>query len=207
MRATAKTLLIAALLAGCASQPSPPPQQPTGADQAPAAKPSMTNRVGGAAATPLHDVNLVRTKIPPALLDAADAPYARPRPLTCLEIAAEIAPLDVALGPDLDHPVNPKNPGLLQRGQGLADDVAVDAVRSAAEGVIPMRSWVRMLTGAQRHDRLVAAAIAAGGVRRAYLKGLGVNEHCPPPAQPLAAAQDAVPGAGPLHKAATANKW
>src|SRR5271163_440545 len=65
-------------------------------------------RVGGAVAAPLHDVNIVRTKIPPILLDAADAPYERPRPLSCATIKTAMEPLDAALGPDIDRPKAPK---------------------------------------------------------------------------------------------------
>jgi hypothetical protein len=43
---------------------------------------------------------------------------------------------------------------------------------------------VRKLTGAERHDSYVAAAITAGAVRRAYLKGLGESRGCSPPATP-----------------------
>jgi hypothetical protein len=43
---------------------------------------------------------------------------------------------------------------------------------------------VRKLTGAERHDKMVQAAILAGSVRRAYLKGLGETKGCNPPATP-----------------------
>jgi hypothetical protein len=192
MRLALSALSMVAMLGGCAYEPPPRPQ------------PTTSNRVGGAIATPLHDVNLVRTKIPDILLDSVDAPYARPRPLSCPEIAAEIAPLDEALGPDLDHPINPGDVGLLQRGETVAGDAAIGALRDAAGNLIPMRSWVRLLSGAQRHDKLVAAAITAGGLRRAYLKGLGLAKRCNAPARPLEQAQDAVPGAQRLRKAADA---
>jgi hypothetical protein len=55
---------------------------------------------------------------------------------------------------------------------------------SAASDVIPFRGWVRKLTGAERHDKLVQSAITAGAVRRAYLKGLGEAKGCNPPATP-----------------------
>ena len=42
----------------------------------------------------------------------------------------------------------------------------------AASDVIPFRGWIRKLSGAERHDKYVQAAITAGAVRRAYLKGL-----------------------------------
>ena len=47
-----------------------------------------------------------------------------------------------------------------------------------------MRGWVRKLSGAERHDRLVQTAITSGHVRRAYLKGLGESRGCNPPATP-----------------------
>eukprot|EP01034_Spumella_vulgaris_P010686 gene10686-13559_t len=43
-----------------------------------ASKPDTGARVGSAAAAPLNDLNLVKDKIPQALLDAQGAPYKRP---------------------------------------------------------------------------------------------------------------------------------
>ena len=43
---------------------------------------------------------------------------------------------------------------------------------------------MRKLSGAERHDKLVQAAIIAGFTRRAYLKGLGETKGCNPPATP-----------------------
>jgi hypothetical protein len=53
-----------------------------------------------------------------------------------------------------------------------------------ASSAIPYRGCVRRLSGAERHDRLVQAAIEAGAVRRGYLKGLGEARGCDPPATP-----------------------
>jgi hypothetical protein len=47
------------------------------------------------------------------------------------------------------------------------------------------RGWVRKLSGAERYSKQVAAAIAAGSIRRAFLKGLGQAAACPVPATPL----------------------
>jgi hypothetical protein len=58
------------------------------------------------------------------------------------------------------------------------------AAAGMAAETIPFRGWVRKLTGAEQHDRLVQAAIAAGAVRRGYLKGLGEARGCDPPATP-----------------------
>ena len=61
-------------------------------------------------------------------------------------------------------------------------------VKSTAEALIPLRNWVRKLSGAEQASRQVTRAIAAGIVRRAYLKGLGQAKGCPPPAAPALAA-------------------
>jgi hypothetical protein len=197
------------LLVGCAlagspeplEDPNAPPPPPRAAPPAqPPTPPSerarvAEKRIGGALAAPLHDVNLVRTKIPDTLLDAIDAPYASPHPDSCRQIAADIAPLDDALGPDLDRPPSDADPSAVQRGEQVAGDAAISAVKGAADSIIPMRSWVRTLTGAEQHDKLVRAAIEAGAIRRAYLKGLGLAEGCRTPAAPQPVSLTAVPGA------------
>lgn len=163
-----KTLLAglaATLLVACAS---------------PSATTPATSSVGAAeqaAATPLNDLHLVRAEIPPVLLGALKAPYALPAAGACEALAADVQALDAVLGADLDVKAPPSDPGLIERG-------AVDALRGAAEGVVPFRGWVRKLSGAERYERNVAAAIAAGTVRRAFLKGLAQAGGCQPPAAP-----------------------
>jgi hypothetical protein len=49
---------------------------------------------------------------------------------------------------------------------------------------IPFDNYIRLLSGANRHDAHVLAAIQAGAIRRAYLKGLGEVRGCPSPAIP-----------------------
>jgi hypothetical protein len=155
MRAHALALPIVVALAGCASQ----------------------EPVTQAATTPLSDLNVVRAEIPPVLHAAQKAPYAAPADRSCTALAADVLALDAVLGADLDTPSTEKNPSLIERG-------ATDVLRGAAEGVIPFRGWVRKLTGAERYSREVAAAIAAGTIRRAYLKGLGAAAGCTAPAAP-----------------------
>lgn len=139
----------------------------------------------GAAATPLSDLNLVRTKIPAALLAAQKVPYGVPVDPGCEGLMAEVRQLDAALGPDLDAPPAPGKPSLAERGRAEAGGAALDAMKHTAEGLIPFRGWVRKLTGAERYSKLVTDAIAAGIVRRAYLKGLGQAQGCLAPAAPL----------------------
>jgi hypothetical protein len=134
----------------------------------------------GAMGAPLRDLNVLRTKIPPVLLEALADPYYRPPgQLSCDDVAALLEPVDKALGPDLDQPNNDQA-GLVERGRGTA----FGFVAGATSDAIPFRSWVRKLTGAERHDKYVQAAITAGAVRRGYLKGLGESRGCSPPATP-----------------------
>lgn len=161
------------VLAGCAS--SPPPADPatkTGAN------------IAQAVTTPLSDLNLVNAPIPQVLAQAQRAPYGEPADGTCAGLSAAVVALDAVLGPDLDTPPAPNNPGLVDRGAGLVGQAATQSVRGAAESVVPFRAWVRRLTGAERYSREVAAAIAAGIVRRAYLKGVGQVRGCSAPAAP-----------------------
>lgn len=139
---------------------------------------------GDAVASPLYDINVLKTKIPVVLLEARDRPYQMPTPLTCNEIVRLLEPLEEALGPDLDQPPSGENPGLMERG----GELAVGAVEGAATGLLPLRSWVRRLSGAERYDQLVRESIIAGGVRRSFLKGLGQAGGCNPPAAPTAPA-------------------
>jgi len=149
----------------------------------PETTPPVVHQLAGAAVTPLNDLNLLHAKIPAALLSALKSPYAPPADPTCAGLAVEIQALDSALGEDLDAPKGP-GPSLAERGRAELDEAAVGAVKSSAEALIPFRGWVRKLTGAERASRQVTKAIAAGIVRRAYLKGLGQGQGCPPPAAP-----------------------
>ena len=137
--------------------------------------------------SPLVDLNLVQDKIPPVLQAAIKAPYALPTQRACPDLANEVRALDGALGADLDTPPTVANPGLVERGTNMVGDAANDALRGAAESVIPFRGWIRKLDGAERHSKEVAAAIAAGSVRRAFLKGVGQTLGCEAPAAPMQA--------------------
>jgi len=186
------TLLLAVFcgvaLAGATSarQQEPPPQTPQPSDDGRIKSTSEANRegIGGAVSAPLRDVNIVRTKIPRVLLEAMDDPYERPASADCRSLIGLVGPLDTALGEDIDRNPPEENEDLMDRGRKAAGQAALGAVASAAQDMIPMRGWVRKLTGAERHDRLVQSAITSGNVRRAYLKGLGEARGCNPPATP-----------------------
>lgn len=173
-RAVALFLLVPAGLAACTTTSSKHPGQVQTTSQA------ERENIEGAATAPLRDFNLLRTKIPEVLLEAMADPYYRPPgEFTCDDIAAALKPVDDALGPDIDGMPSPKPPMVAK-----APDAAYGAVASAATGAVPFHSWIRKLSGAERHDKLVQDAITAGAVRRGYLKGLGEAKNCPPPAIP-----------------------
>ena len=139
--------------------------------------------IGGAVTAPFEDLNIKRVEIPPVLLRAQTSPYDLTGMTRCEPIAAEVGSLDDALGPDLDEPAPPPK----TRGQATADataDTTLEVVRGAATDVVPFRGWVRRLSGAERHNKQVEAAVKAGTVRRAYLKAVGMNMNCAPPAAP-----------------------
>jgi len=139
---------------------------------------SQVAPVTEAATTPFNDLNLVQAPIPPVLVEAQRRPYGIPFDVSCISLATQVMALDEVLGPDLDAPATAADPGLIERGATLVTDQAVGTIRGAAEGVVPYRKWVRKLSGAERYSKDVAAAIAAGTVRRAFLKGQSTARSC-----------------------------
>jgi len=136
----------------------------------------------GAVTSPLRDVNLIKTDIPPILVQAVNNPYARPGQRGCAMLRKDIGDLNEVLGDDFDE----------RRPDGGSDGnnrkTAYGVVASVVSDVIPMRSWIRKLSGAERRDREVQEAIAAGIARRSYLKGVGQARGCKSPAAPRAIA-------------------
>jgi hypothetical protein len=192
-----RTLLLAGAMLGslmilaqtpCLAQPadSQPPPPPPDRLQTPDEASHAT--LGNAASSPLHDMNVMRSKIPPLLLAAMADPYQRPNPATCQSISARVHDLNVVLGDDLDAP---SNTGGGNRGASLGRSL----VKVGAESLLPFSDFVRTLSGAEQHDRLVIQAITAGDVRRAYLKGLGEGRGCSPPGTP----RHLVRPAEPIH--------
>lgn len=149
----------------------------------------MQNRATNAAATPLSDLNIVKAEIPEALQEAAKQPYLTPLDQSCPALLLELGKLNEALGPDLDAPASDDGPSLIDRGTEMGENAAIGALQRTAEGLIPFRSWVRKLSGAERYSRKVSAAITAGSIRRAFVKGVAASHGCVwyPPAKPAEA--------------------
>lgn len=139
---------------------------------------------GAAATAPMDDLNLRRESIPTVLLQAEANPYDLRNLNQCSTIVAEIIRLNDALGPDSDEPPPPDGSLLSERAADAASALALDAVRDTTTDFIPGRSWIRRLSGAEQHSRQVQSAIQAGRMRRAFLKGVGMQRNCAPPAAP-----------------------
>jgi hypothetical protein len=175
------TLIPVLLLSACAS--THPTREQAGSAPEQSSSSQMPQKVGAAVIAPLNDFNLVQAAIPDVLKEALAAPYAPPADQACVKLAEHIQLLDGALGADLDAPGGVA-PSLLERGVEGAENASVSALRNTTEGIVPFRGWIRKLTGAERYSKKVSAAIAAGSVRRAYLKGIGLAKGCEPPAAP-----------------------
>ncbi len=125
---------------------------------------------------PFKDLNLMKKDIPPVLVDLHGQPYNPPEDGTCTGLASEVTALDAVLGPDLDVVTMSGRP---------AGNTAAKALTQASHSLVPYRSWIRKLSGAEKRAERLAAALLAGTARRAFLKGLGVAQGCAPPAAPL----------------------
>jgi hypothetical protein len=157
-----------------------------------------------AVTAPLTDFNLMRKKVPAVLLEASEDPYKLPGDAECPALEDEIRRLDLALGPDADMPRGADKPTMRRRASHAASDAALDAVRDLTTGWIPFRGTVRRLTGASYHEDKADDASQAGVIRRAYLKGLGLQKGCAYPASPMPAPTTEIASAKPDSKIAAA---
>jgi hypothetical protein len=146
---------------------------------------STGDRIGDAIVSPLNDLNLIQTNIPPVLEEAIKNPYHSFAEHSCESLVEEVKLLDAALGPDVDAPHSPDEFNVLEKGQEFAQNEAVGSVERTVQGVIPFRSWIRKLSGAEKRARKLNTAIAAGMMRRAFLKGIGQELDCEAPAAPI----------------------
>ncbi len=180
--------LAATTLSGCASMPKSSPNDFTSrtGQAAGVAMGDTYSGFGEAAQAPLRDLNLMHDDVPPILVRAYARPYDQTGLDGCPAISEQVRQLDLALGPDVDIPLGATpDKDMFAKGAGFAADAALDAVRSATTGVIPVRSWVRRFSGANRAEQQAKAVALAGSVRRGYLKALGQIKGCEWPAAPL----------------------
>jgi hypothetical protein len=163
-------LCLAVALPGCASRSAPKPEPPP-------------KRLETMEHSPLSDFNIGGGDIPLLLQQAVTDTYRKPSPLTCEALAEEVTALDVILGPDLDT----------LKAADVPEEFAETALVSALRGLVPYSGVLRLITGAKARQRQIAEALAAGTVRRGYLKGVGETLGCALPAAPRPAPAAAPP--------------
>lgn len=119
------------------------------------------------ASQPAKDVGIAKTKIPPSLVDASNAPYALDGLKTCRQLADAVRVLDAALGPDYS-------------AGGPNDKMSVGKAAGSAvvNSLIPLRGVVREVSGAAAADRRLTAATQAGFARRGFLRGVHLARGC-----------------------------
>ncbi|PZN93262.1 MAG: hypothetical protein DCF31_13230 [Alphaproteobacteria bacterium] len=122
-------------------------------------------------ARPLKDLNIIKAKVAPEIERIMDAPYSLQGIRTCTQFKTAITRLTGVLGPDVDSPQ-------LQKKDKTPAEQALSLGESAAGGIIPFSGVIRRLSGAEARQKYAQAAIYAGSVRRAYLKGTARAKGC-----------------------------
>lgn len=129
------------------------------------------------AKTPVTDLNLDRTEIPALLVEAQARPYSLQNLNKCTQLMAAVEEFNAVLGPDLDLPQAERV--RLSKGR---------IAQSVIGSFIPFRGIIREISGANKQEREILAAIQAGLARRGFLKGVGAARGCRYPASPATAA-------------------
>ncbi len=122
-------------------------------------------------ARPLKDLNIIKAKVAPEIERIMDEPYSLKGIRTCTQFKTAITRLTGVLGPDVDSPQ-------LQKKDKTPAEQALSLGESAAGGIIPFSGVIRRLSGAEARQKYAQAAIYAGSVRRAYLKGTARAKGC-----------------------------
>jgi hypothetical protein len=127
--------------------------------------------------TPLSDINVKKRAVPDVLQAAIERPYSLAGLKSCPRIQTAVRNLDAVLGDDIDA-VQEKTRG--EKRGNSAGNVAKSIVGS----LIPFEGVIREISGANNNERRWQIAIYAGSVRRAFLKGVGLQKGCRYPARP-----------------------
>ena len=153
---------------------------PLAAQQAqdkPREQPSTLDKAGDTAGAiveqPFKDINVVKDKIPQKLLDILDAPYDMDGMRTCAALKAEVRSLTDVIGPDVDSEEVRR-----KKGKTSASEFVFDGARTLGGGILPFSGLIRKISGAEAEQKRAQAAVLAGHVRRAYIKGLMRGRGC-----------------------------
>lgn len=122
------------------------------------------------ATKPLKDANVIHDEIPPKLLAVMAQPYSLAGLKTCADFGREIGELTAVLGPDVDS---------VQAKKGsTTSEVVLAGIEDVAGSFIPGTRIIRKVSGAEAEEKKAKAAVYAGSLRRAYLKGTARAKGC-----------------------------
>lgn len=116
-------------------------------------------------------------EVPEKLQSILAEPYSLEGLNRCAAIIQEVEELDAVLGPDVHQRTEPTRAKKRERTVGRV-------AGSVAGSIIPFRSLIGEVTGANAERRRYAEAVYAGTVRRGFLKGVGLERGCKAPARP-----------------------
>jgi hypothetical protein len=122
-------------------------------------------------AKPLKDLNIIQDKVHPDVERIMNEPYSLTGIKTCAQYKAAIGRLTAILGPDVDSPE-------FKKKDKTPAEQALSLGESAAGSLVPFSGVIRRLSGAEAKQNYAKAAIYAGSVRRAYLKGVARGWGC-----------------------------
>lgn len=127
-------------------------------------------RAGEIATQPARDVGVQKIDIPPAIQQAAAAPYSLAGTRTCAQLNHAMFELNDALGPDYS--------GGVTMHEDKAGKLAEAGGKAVVNTIIPFRGLVREISGAAPAQRRLDAAIQAGYARRGFLRGVATARKC-----------------------------
>ena len=116
-------------------------------------------------------------EVPEKLQSILAEPYSLEGLSRCAAIIQEVEELDAVLGPDVHQRSEVSRAKKRERTVGRV-------AGSVAGSIIPFRSLIGEVTGANAERRRYAEAVYAGTVRRGFLKGVGLERGCKAPARP-----------------------
>jgi hypothetical protein len=123
------------------------------------------------ATKPLKDLNLMKEEIPAEIQKILDKPYDISKLKTCAQLKGAVRNLTEVLGPDIDSVQATK------KGQDPGEFM-LGAAESVVGGLIPGMGLIRKISGAEAAERRAKAAVLAGSLRRAYIKGYAKARNC-----------------------------
>ncbi len=131
------------------------------------------NTMENIATKPLKDLNIVKKEVPPALEAMMEDPYSLKGLKTCRQFSDEVKKITGFVGPDVDSAE-----ARADRKSQTPAEFAFGATEAIAGSLIPFSGVIRLVSGAKKREQFAQAAVYAGAVRRAFIKGTSRSKGC-----------------------------